>query len=271
MTLLIDYTSRNFPPTRYVGSGRLETSWDDLLWCAITIGRPSTYHVFRHGLESIYEAFFRLSLIRMMVRQTWSDRLERSDAFMALDPTEKGAASYFLGMTVCKLFADSLLQTPWLLHLDAFREELNPGLLGRSRPDLVGQDALGAWHAFETKGRSAEPSSDDKEKAKAQARRLVSVDTVPCELQIGSFAFFRSGQLQFYWADPEPDPEYPIEFPRPHAEWRYYYEPALALASFSEDPILDSAVQATDVKVEIHRKRWRHPIGLETSAAGPVM
>lgn len=95
-------------------------------------------------------------------------------------------------MAICKLFASRLLNTPWLLHLDVFRDQLNPATLGgRSRPDLVGQDASGAWHAFETKGRSSVPSSEDKLKAKSQAQRLVSVDGSACSLHIGSFAYFR--------------------------------------------------------------------------------
>jgi hypothetical protein len=82
--------------------------------------------------------------------------LRRTNAFVSLGPTEKGMVSYFLGMTLCKLFASRLLSAPWLLHLDVFRPVLNPVTLGRSRPDLVGEDIAGNWHAFESKGRSSE-------------------------------------------------------------------------------------------------------------------
>src|SRR5437016_5365030 len=126
MTLRIDYTSRDFPAVYSFGYGTLSTSWDELLWAAITIGRPSTYHVFRHGQASFHEAIFRLALIRMAVEQDSAGYLRRTNAFAALDPTEKGMVSYFLGMTLCKLFASRLLFTPWLLHLDVFRPVLNP-------------------------------------------------------------------------------------------------------------------------------------------------
>lgn len=159
MTLRIDYQSQSFPVPYGFGSSTFKTSWDDPLWAAITIGRPSTYHVFRYGPPSFHEAIFRLSLIRMAVEQDWNDRLRRTGAFAALDPTEKGMVSYFLGMALCKLFASRLLRTPWLLHLDVFRPRLNVTNLGRSRPDLIGQDNAGKWHAFESKGRSSEPSS----------------------------------------------------------------------------------------------------------------
>ena len=211
--LAIPYTSARFPSSSGVGSGTLSFSWDDVLWAAITIGRPNTAYVFQHGEASIHEALFRLSLVRMALEQVpFSDRLHRTDAFRALDPTEKGAVSYFLGMAVCKLFASRMLRAPWLLHLDVFRDQLDPATLGgRSRPDLVGQDANGAWHAFETKGRSSVPSSEDQRKAKAQAQRLVSVNGLACSLHIGSFAFFRGDELEFYWRDPEPEESEKLE------------------------------------------------------------
>ncbi|MCE8556666.1 hypothetical protein KBY29_20350 [Ruegeria pomeroyi] len=141
--LTIPYTSVKFPASFAIRSGTLNFSWGDLLWAAITIGRPNTAYVFQHGAASIHEALFRLSLIRMALEQVpFSNQLHRTDAFWALDPTEKGAVSYFLGMTVCKLFASQLLKAPWLLHLDVFRNQFKPATLGgRSRPDLVGQDS----------------------------------------------------------------------------------------------------------------------------------
>lgn len=258
-SLAIPYISARFPSSCGVGSGTLSFSWDDLLWAAITIGRPNTAYVFQHGEASIHEALFRLSLVRMALEQVpFSNRLHRTDAFRALDPTEKGAVSYFLGMAVCKLFASRLLSTPWLLHLDVFRDQLNPATLGgRSRPDLVGQDASGSWHAFETKGRSSVPNSEDKQKAKAQAQRLVSVDGSACSLHIGSFAFFRGDEMEFYWRDPEPEePEKlePIEISVRDENWANYYASALALASEPGRDLLSSEAQGIDLKVEIHPK-----------------
>jgi len=255
MTIQIDYQSQSFPGAYNLPrTGTLGTSWDELLWAAITIGRPSTYHVFRHGPASFHEAIFRLSLVRMAVEQDWYGRLRRTGAFVALDPTEKGMVSYFLGMTLCKLFASRLLSTPWLLHLDVFRQWLNPLLLGRSRPDLVGENNNGIWYAFESKGRSSQPSRDDKLKAKLQAQRLVSVNSIPCSLHIGSFAFFKSDLLEFYWRDPDPDTKEPIELPRLNEEWRYYYELALSVASMPEESALASERERADVIVEIHPK-----------------
>ena len=256
-TLQIFYTSQDFPSGTVHGSGYLPTDWNDILWAALTVGRPNRAYVFRHRNASYYEALFRLSLVRMALEQyPYRATLHRTEAFRSLDLTEKGAVSYFLGMALCKLFASRLLNTPWLLHLDVFREELDASVLaGRSRPDLVGRDASGAWHAFESKGRSSVPSAADRRKAKDQARRLVRVDSTDCSLHIGSISYFQLDELQFHWRDPDPkEPEKvePFEIHLPADAWRHYYGPTLALATEADTRILAEVRSALDVKVEVH-------------------
>lgn len=250
------YTSESFPSTfAFPKSGWMTINWDDILWAALTIGRPSTYHILRHGRSSFHEAIFRLSLVRMALSEGgYKDDLVRTGAFEALDPTEKGMVSYFLGMTFTKLFAALLLRTPWLLHLDVFKAGLNPTTLGRSRPDLIGQSASGDWYAFESKGRSGPPSHNDRLKAKAQAARLVAIGGIPTTLHVGSFSFFRSGTLEFYWRDPVPGSEKPMHVPEPGAEWQYYYEYALSLVSAPEFDAQAMERQRADLEVEIHPK-----------------
>lgn len=89
------------------------------------------------GEGSLYEALFRLSSIRMALEQTGpsATRLRRTQAARTLDPAEKGAVSYFMGIAVAKLFAAKLIDARWLLHLDVFRPLFNIVLRGRSRPD----------------------------------------------------------------------------------------------------------------------------------------
>jgi hypothetical protein len=255
------YTSARFPSSCGVGSGTLSSLGTSCYGPPSRSADPILPMSFNMARPRFTRRFFRLSLVRMALEQVpFSNRLHRTDAFRALDPTEKGAVSYFLGMAVCKLFASRLLSTPWLLHLDVFRGQLNPATLGgRSRPDLVGQDASGTWHAFETKGRSSVPSSEDKQKAKEQAQRLVSVDGSACSLHIGSFAYFRGDEMEFYWRDPEPEePEKlePIEISVRDEDWATYYASALALALASEPgrDLLSSEAQGSDLKVEIHPK-----------------
>ena len=228
--LSIDYQSEAFPravlPNR---QGRLTVTWGDILWAAVTVGRPDILHVFHHGDASVYEAIFRWSMVRMALEQRGAHgkRLVRTNALRNMDPTEKGAVSYFLGLMACKLFSWKLLNAPWTLHLDAFRAVLSPQLiLGRSRPDLVAQaQASQAWYAYECKGRASPPGSTDKQKAKAQARRLVSVRGVNCALHVGAIMFFENNTLQFFWRDPEPVADEPIRLPDPASFWGAYYSP----------------------------------------------
>jgi len=262
----IDYESQGFPVGGSVanGLGVLSTTWDQLLWAAVTVGRPNRQYVFRHGMASMYEAIFRWSLTRMALEQRGPTgfRLRRTDAAKTLDPTEKGAVNYFLGMTLAKLFSARLLNAPWVLHLDVFRPQINPVLRGRSRPDLIGQiHASNQWVAVEAKGRISAPDANAKTKAKQQARRVVSVaGTVP-SFSIGAITYFRNDVLQFYWRDPQPEPHGPSEIEVPYNDeiWSYYYGPILDLIRSHPDhfermlhePFL-MALNSQDIAVGIH-------------------
>ncbi len=265
MSLTIRYESKGFPANGPVVNGvaTLTTTWDDLLWSAMTVGRPNRHYVFRHGLASKYEALFRLSLIRMALEQKGirRNRLCRTSAARTLDPTEKGAVNYFLGLTICKLFAAQLLNVPWMLHLDVFRPLLNPVLTGRSRPDLVGEMVGGGWVALECKGRLSLPDSTTKWKAKAQAQRLVSVNGAAPTLQIGGIAYFKNDELQFFWQDPELNPKIgnPIAVETSPEIWRQYYTPILDLIR-SIPTLMDqmqhepsfASIEEADIRIGVH-------------------
>src|SRR5882757_5639345 len=99
----IEFISEGFPNPGPVtnGTDTLSVTWDDLLWAAITVGRPSRHFIFRHGVSSLYEALFRASALRMTLEQISpvARRLRRTAAAKSLDPSEKGAVNYFLGLT----------------------------------------------------------------------------------------------------------------------------------------------------------------------------
>lgn len=262
MALRIPYESDSFPSTLGVPVvGELSVTWDDILWAALTVGRPNRHYVFMHGDASFYEAIFRMSMVRTAIEQAGYSayRLRRTSAFNSLDPTEKGAINYFLGMVFCKLFADKLLGTPWLLHLDVFRSQVRALHRGRSRPDLIGHNtSSGNWYVFESKGRASAPSPSCKSKAKAQAQRLIRVSGQRCALHIGSFAYFKNNVLNFYWCDPPSAEGKSISIDIDDAAWSSYYANALGFYRSKADQ--DSIVQAptenisegVDVELEIH-------------------
>lgn len=237
--LVIPYTSKGFPDQSVPNqTAVLNVSWDDLLWAALTVGRPNKGYIFKHGRSSFYEALFRLSLVRMALEQSGPTgrRLRRTNAARTLDPSEKGAINYFLGLAVSKLFAAKLLSTPWLLHLDVFRPQLDVVLKGRSRPDLVGKMPDGSWIAMECKGRLSAPDEKTKNKAKAQSQRITSIDGKSPRLHIGAVTYFKSDILHFYLEDPPGDKSIarPIQFETTAAIWAHYYAPILGLIGVNE-------------------------------------
>jgi len=60
--------------------------------------------------------------------------------------------------------------------------------------------------------------------------------------------------LEFDRRDPEPDSRDAIALPRPEAEWRYYFEPALSLASVTDSEPMAAERELADVEVEVHPK-----------------
>jgi hypothetical protein len=262
----IDYESERFPPRSGVANGyaTLNTSWDELLWAAVTIGRPNRNFVFRHGLYSQFEALFRWSLVRMALQQrsTGQNRLSLTDAAKTLDPSEKGAVNYFLGMTLCKLFASRLLRAPWMMHLDVFRPQLNAVLRGRSRPDLVGQTNSGDWVAIESKGRLGCPGVALKHGAKLQAQRVIQISGVRPSFHIGGITYFRGDTIHYFWRDPEPTPgkgPKPIDFEMNEESWRYYYQPVYELISSRQDHLQRmtkdphfTPIEVADIHISIH-------------------
>lgn len=72
-----------------------------------------------------------------------------------------------------------------------------------------------------------------------------------CSLQIGTFAYFKSGILHFHWCDPEPKGD-SLELVPPEHKWRHYYEPTLALVSNAGTSILQVGSIPLQVFSEIH-------------------
>ena len=275
--ILIPYESESFPNGCPCSSpdGMLHVTWDDILWAALTIGRPSLYHVFKHSKSAINEAVFRLSLVRMAIESGNADQhLHRTEAFDALDPTEKGAVTYFLGMVICKIFADKCLSTPWMLHVDVFGDQWKVQIdTGRSRPDLFGeQTSTNDWHVFESKGRSEPIRQADKANVKRQAQRVLSVNGVSPKLFIGACSYFKQNTLHFYWCDPTPnnfDKSSHIKLKLPVNAWSEHYRlvvevmrAADLLTQFPEYPAnLDAPlaeISELDVTVGVHPEVSRY-------------
>ena len=193
------------------------------------------FHVFQHGNASLHEAIFRWSMIRMALEQRGKrgQRLVRTDLFKQL----------------------------WTLHLDVFKNQLQPGLLGgRSRPDMVAQSPTSMqWHAFECKGRASAPGDADKLKAKKQAQRLVNIGGTACTLHIGAITYYRQDVLEFYWRDPPADSGEPFELRDPSVGWEAYYAPFVeayrygsTVAPLASDAGVSARLEELDIGLGMH-------------------
>ena len=75
-----------------------------------------------HGESSLYEAIYRLLIVRANLKEA-GGYLEKTNSFKGLDPSEKGAVSYFLGLASAKLFSARLLGVPYLMHLAVYQTQ----------------------------------------------------------------------------------------------------------------------------------------------------
>lgn len=203
----LPYTASNFPPqygNALAGQHALAITWPELVWAAISVGRAELLHLMRFGPFSAFEIVYRAALVFANLKERPDGNITRSEAYDGLDPSEKGAVSYFLGLTTAKLVADRLLSIPWLMHLDVYRQDLQPVLQpGETRPDLVGQTTAGQWVAIESKGRTNGRDARALERAKEQVEALVSVSGVAPVLRIALQAHFESGALNCTLDDPD--------------------------------------------------------------------
>lgn len=236
MTWTIYITSGKFPssPSPYYQpkTHQLSFSKSDLLWSAITVGRPNMNAVFQHGPWSIYEALFRWNLIFANLDfSNLNGPLAYSPAFHALDATEKAGVNFFLGMTFAKLIAYKQLGVPWLHHFDNFNiTNRAVKLPGNSRPDFVGLHPDGSWHILEAKARARGFRQSVLDYGKKQARQVQTVDSVQPATAIGTLLFPFYGELCFQWEDPEPVKEGGIGLEETAAVWKSYYSLPMALA-----------------------------------------
>jgi hypothetical protein len=96
----------------------------------------------------------------------------RATEWELLDPSERAYIHYFLGMMAAKILAQRLHNVNHLLHLDVYRESLDPGFwsLSGQRPDLLGLAPHQEWIVVESKGRGRSVSQNEIKSAKKQTQ-----------------------------------------------------------------------------------------------------
>lgn len=203
---VITYNATNFPSVYgLTGENIFSVSWQELIWAAISVGRAELMHILRHGRYSVFEISYRTSILYANLCEDESGQIRRSSAYEGLDPSEKSAISYFWGLTLAKAFSARFFNVPWLMHLDVYREELQPVIPnGFSRPDLLGKDKDGKWVIMEAKGRTNGFDRNAFQRAKEQACQVSEVSGEVPTLNVGFQVHFGSGVMQLAAEDPKP-------------------------------------------------------------------
>ena len=207
------------------GTHQLYVSWEQIVHAAITVGRRGWRDVFRHGQHSLFEMFYRSCMIYANLQSSHSNHIVKTSAYRSLDPSEKSAISYFLGLTFTKLMATIFFGIPWLLHLDVYKNQLSI-LTRRRRPDLVGQDSWGGWSVFEAKGRTNGKDPDVVARAKAQTRGLRRIGSYYPIRRVASIIHFPRQSLRVYMEDPDDTDENAVDLNISEDQFHHdYYRP----------------------------------------------
>lgn len=186
------------------GNGQIQVTWAQLVWAAITVGKAAGDE-YAYGIYSAVERLHRASMMRAYLLEGGFGHFLQTVPYMASDPSEKTSISFYLGMTVAKLFAELLFDVPRMLHVAVYGQNYQIATAqGGSRPDLIGLSANNDWFVFEAKGRSNGFEAEALETAKDQAEQITSIDTVAPVCRIASQSFFSSDGLRFRMVDPPP-------------------------------------------------------------------
>lgn len=233
------------------GTHALPVSWNDLVWAAITVGKPGFAYLFAHAWHSVSDLIVRAHTLYANLKEGEASSFERSGLYNDLDPSEKSGVSYFMGMVAAKALALRILDVPWLFHLSLI-ESLGGAvvLLGDSRPDLIGLRRNRDWVVAEAKGRTWGFSAPAMQTAKLQSRQVRRINGAYPALRVGVQAYFTP---QMEWAL-----EDPAEHDASASDMQFdlrsaislYYSPLMAATEQTSDVRLISGRQFTCRKVE---------------------
>jgi hypothetical protein len=109
-------------------------------------------------------------MVRASIRRD-RGRFWCSESYARLDPSEKGAVSFFLGQAQAKLFAHDFFRVSRLVHFDSYLAYLGRPRR-RTRPDFVGFCGRHIAIGLEAKGRS--PRRPNLRNVVAQAKKQVT-------------------------------------------------------------------------------------------------
>ncbi|WPJ96582.1 hypothetical protein SH580_02550 [Coraliomargarita algicola] len=252
MSVKIQTKAKDFPTGNSFRVSNITTDLSytlvELAHAAITVGHGHNWNlILGNSIGGQMELMWKLTAFLTAVEERrhhdWggpTSRLTQTERMARMDPSERRALNYHLGMTLSCAWSRKQLGTPWLQHLDIYGEQYDTVLLdGRSRPDLIGRTSSGDWVVIESKGYSSKPSSSTDplkctiSKAKAQAQRVVTIGRDTPSILIASFAYFYKGR-------------------RGHR----FTHPAIAMEVYDPPTFEDDGEKNTEVVNPIYLPKW---------------
>ncbi len=199
----IPFELRNFPLhyRRKIRSVSLETSWEEVIWALISVGKRNRAEIYRHGIYSSFDRISKLGLILSVLKQNENEYFIKTNIYKEMDATEKAMVSYNIGMLCSKLFSARLFDTPWLMHVSNI-DDIRVWKDTKSRPDLVGLNKKREWVVFEAKGRTHRFDKKAIQTAKEQTRQIKSINGSYPLLKIATESYFND-ELKVVLQDPE--------------------------------------------------------------------
>lgn len=181
-------------------SGRHVTTMARLVWAATTAGVTPFGPRLRYSRALEFQ--WRAAMMRASI-QPDRGRFRCSDSYAQLDPSEKGAVSFFLGQAQAKLFAHDFFLISRLVSYDWYLAYLGRSRRG-TRPDFIGFRGRSAAIGLEAKGRSpgrVKPRSVAAT-AKKQASSLPTINGHPLTATYVHVAYFDRDRWCAHLEDP---------------------------------------------------------------------
>jgi len=219
----------------------LNCSEPALLWASLTVGAPYLAIVIRDLRDAPAFALHKWFAIRSVL-DFQNGEIHMREAFKLLDPSEKGALSYWTGMIFAKLAAEQVLAAPWMAHARLLQKvgllQINPPNT-KSLPDLIGCTSRAEsgidWHIVEAKGLQRYPSPNRRQSYKNQVGVIETISGEKPATRNYCIANIRS-PFSAELHDPENISEKSIDADiNPLDLQKYYYRPFLDLFSDAED------------------------------------
>lgn len=203
-----------------------------LFHAAITVGANSYASALGSSLSSLAFAFHKVMALMTVIEFSDGEMILPPE-YGALDQSEKASLGYWIGMAMCKLAADKILEIPWLRHVSSLSDQISWMEAGsRSAPDLVGQDRSNMWHVMEAKARQRRPSSKNRKAWKMQAGRVASISGAPPVTNSYCLTLIQSPYSVELVDPPAENDQQALSLDiSPHAFFRTYYQPFIEFFS----------------------------------------